>query len=67
MGALSDKSKIQHLWSLNAFKKLFTNLCNSLKETEMVSAKGHKEQFIWLIADDADQKKKYNTITSEYE
>ncbi|MGH0593618.1 hypothetical protein ACQVPY_15165 [Bacillus pretiosus] len=55
MSALSDKFKIQNLWSLNALTKLVTNLCNSLKESEMVSAKGHKGQLIWLIADDADQ------------
>lgn len=36
MSALSDKSKIQHLYSLNVLKKLVTNLCNSLKKSEMV-------------------------------
>ncbi len=67
MSALSDKFKIQHLCSLNVLKKLVTNLCNSLKKSEMVSATGHKGQLIWLIADDAGKEKKYNGITSEFE
>ncbi|SCC39633.1 Protein of unknown function [Bacillus thuringiensis] len=29
-------------------------------------AKGHKEQLIWLIADDADRERKYNGITFEF-
>lgn len=67
MGILSDKSKIQHLWSFKTLKKFGTNIYNSLKESEMVSAKGHKGELIWLVADETDQEKKYNGITSEFE
>ncbi|MEB9683029.1 hypothetical protein BK742_04015 [Bacillus thuringiensis serovar pingluonsis] len=58
MGILSDKSKIQHLWSFKTLKKFGTNIYNSLKESEMVSAKGHKGELIWLVADETDQEKK---------
>lgn len=39
IGALSDKTKVQHLWGLNALTKLGTNPCNSLKESKWLVIK----------------------------